>query len=227
MLESIDTAELLIQRMKQEVDDEYWGIVAKVLKSLQPDTRFSRNACEARFAALTSENDNIPPELDDERLQRAASLERQKKQREIQMAKEEADRAAAEANKKTQVLMQAEKFIIYRGKKLLQSTQIPSADETPQQPSLVVPNNRPPQKRKLSSNLEHDNTAKTNATKRRRTNAEPLTSQMPKSHSLDCQSKAPIPPKSPSSSISLGLLMHQSQLMLFPRVSRLRSRKKR
>lgn len=100
MLQAIDTADRVIQRMKREADEEKWDIVTRKLKASMPNTQYSKNACRDRFEALKNKTAVIPPELHDDPLQREAEIQEARKRYEAKVAKQIADEAIKLANHK-------------------------------------------------------------------------------------------------------------------------------
>ncbi|MCJ1235079.1 hypothetical protein MMC14_003043 [Varicellaria rhodocarpa] len=172
LLQAVEAAKRVVQRMKQEADNKYWLIVAKTLKSLQPTSHYSKNACEARFTALANHTAVLPPELEDDPDIRAVTS------------------ATAETRKDSQPVMQMDKIHgISHGKEVAASPQISYSDrDLPQYPPTGLSNGRPSKlKRRLPSSFKDNNLELSGRGTRDDGNASQVTSLSPKSSSFHTQ----------------------------------------
>ena len=194
--------------MKQDAHNKYWSIVASELKALQPTTHFSKKACEKRFRALAGLSDTVPFEFDDNTLLRAEALEQYRNRLEIRQAKEEANRAAPEADKRAPPKVQNEEYIVFKGKKIVLAPQVSYSDNILSEcPSAAIPNSRPSQKRRPPVDLECDTSDESEIDKRNGSNANKVKSLLPKSRPSRNRSGAsstPKPTAAPSSRAQAG-----------------------
>ena len=142
LLQAVEAAKKVVQRMKEEADDKYWLIVSQKLQSLQPASHYSKKACEARFRALTNHTAVLPPELEDDPETRAVAS------------------ASAETRRDSPSVTQMDKILgLSHGKEVAASPQISDSNrDLPQHPPTELPNGRPSQlKRKLPSSFNNNN----------------------------------------------------------------------